>query len=65
MCGSGASIHTMSGGLSPSSKVASLLSRDWGVVLAPSYSRVKMNGNPGILGSSAVAATPAMVLQVR
>ena len=65
MCGSGASRHTASGGLSPSSKVASLSSRDQGVMFAPSSSRVKMLGNPGTLGLGDLAATPAMVSQVR
>ena len=55
----------MSGGLSPSGKVASLSIRDRGVVLALSYSKVKILGKRGTLGSSAVAANPAMVSQVR
>ena len=47
----------MSGDLSPSGKLTSLSSRDQGAVLAPSFSRVKMPGNTGTLGSVAVAAT--------
>ena len=65
MCGSGASIHTTSGGLYPSSKVTSLSSRDWGFVFAPSSSRVKILGNPVTLWSGDLAATPSMVSQVR
>ena len=65
MCGSGAQRHTTSGGLSPSAKVASLFSRNRVVVLAPSSITVKIPGNPGTLGLGVVAATPAMVLQVR
>ena len=65
MCGSEDSRHTTSGGLSPSGKVSSLSSRNREVVFAPFYSRVKMPGNPGTLGSGAVAANPDMVLQVR
>ena len=34
-------------------------------MLAPSSSRVKIPGNPGILGSGAVAASPDRVSQVR
>ena len=49
-------------GLSPSSKVVSLLIRNQGVVLASSLGRVKTPGNPGILELGAVAATPEMVL---
>ena len=41
-----------------------LSSRNRGVVCAPSSRRAKMPGNPGMLGSSYVAATPAMVVQV-
>ena len=51
MCGSGASRHTTSVGLYPSGKVASLSSRDQGVVLAPSSRRVKIPSNPGTMGS--------------
>ena len=65
MCGSGSSRHTTSGGLSPSGKVANLLSRNQGVILAPSSSRVKMPGNPGTLGLGAVTTTSSMVLEVR
>ena len=65
MCGSGALRHTTSGGLYPSVKVASLSSRNWWVVFAPSSRRAKMPRNPGTLGSGTVAYTPAMVLQVR
>ena len=65
MCGSGSSRHSTSGGLSPSGKVASISSRDQGFVLALSYSRVKILGKQGMLGSSDVAATPAMVSQLR
>ena len=61
MCGSGASIYTTSGGLSPSGKVAILSSRDWVVVFAPYYSRVKMPENLGMLGLGAVATTPYVV----
>ena len=64
MCGSGGLRHTTSGGLSPVVKVASLLIRDQGVLLAPSSSSVKTLGNPTMLGSGAGAATPAMVFQV-
>ena len=65
MYGSGALRHTTSGGLSPSSNVASLSSRYRGVVFALSFSRAKIPGNPGTLGSGDVAATLAMFLQVR
>ena len=65
MCGSVSSRHSTSGGLSPSGKVASISSCDQGVVLALSYRRVKILGKRGTLESSAVAATLAMVLQVR
>ena len=65
MCGSGDLRHTTSGGLSPSGKVANLLSRYQGVVLSPSPSKVKIPRNPGTLGSGAVAATLDMVSQVR
>ena len=44
---------------------ASLSSRNWWVVFAPSSRRAKMPRNPGTLGSGTVAYTPAMVLQVR
>ena len=64
MSGSGASRHTTSGGLSPSGKVYSLLSRNRGVVLPLSSSRVKMPGKWGMLGSGALANTLAMVSQV-
>ena len=64
MCGSGASRHTTSGGLSPRGKVASLSSREWGVVCDPSYSRAKMPGNPGTLGLGTVEYTLAMILQM-
>ena len=64
MCGSEALRHTTSGGLYPSVKVASLLSRYPVVVLVLYSRRVKIPGNPGTLGSGAVAATPDMVLQV-
>ena len=62
MCGSGASSNTTSGSLPPSGKVASLLIRNWGVVLVPALKRVEIPGNPGILGLGTVAATPSMVL---
>ena len=65
ICGSGASRHTTSGGLSPSVKVASLSSRNQGVVFAPSSSKVNMPGSLGTLGLGAAAVTPSMVLQVR
>ena len=65
MCGSVSSRHSTSGGLYPSGKGASISSCDQGVVLALSYRRVKILGKRGTLGSSAVAATLAMVLQVR
>ena len=65
MCDSGASSYTTSGGLSLSGKVASLLSRNQGVVFTLSSSRVNMPRNQGTLGSAAVENTPAMVLQVR
>ena len=64
MCGFGALRHTTNGGISPSGKFASLFSRDGGVVLAPSSSRLKMSRNAGTLGLGDVAATLAMVLQV-
>ena len=53
---------TISGGLSPSGKFASLLSRDQGFVFTPSYSRLNMPGNLGMMGSDDVVTTPAMVL---
>ena len=65
MCGSGASRHTTSGGLSLSSKVASLSSSDWGVVLAPYFTRANIPKNPGTLGLGTVAVTPAIVSQLR
>ena len=55
----------MSGGLSPRGKVVGLSRCDWGVVFAPYSRRENVAGNLGTLGSSAVAATPAMFLQVR
>ena len=61
MCGSGASRHTTSGGLSPSGKVVSLSNPTWGVVLASAMRRVKIPRNSGILGLGAVATTLAMV----
>ena len=64
MCGSRASRHTMSGGHSPSGKVASLSSDNRAVMFNPSSIRVKIPGNPGTLGLGAVSATPSMVLQV-
>ena len=64
MCGSGASSYTTSGVLSTSGKVAILLTRNRGVVLAPSSSKVKITRNQGTLGSGAMGATPSMVLQV-
>ena len=64
MCGSGDSRHTTSGGLSPRGKVASLSSRNWGVMLSLSSSRAKIPGKRGALGLVTVAATPDMVLQV-
>ena len=65
MCGSGASRNTTSGGLSPIRKVKSISIYNWGVVLATSSRRVKMSGNPRMLGLGTEAATPAMVLQVQ
>ena len=54
----------MGGGLSSRGKVASLSNRNRGVVFALSSGRLKMPGNPGTLGSGALAATLAMVLKV-
>ena len=61
MCGSGASRHTTSGGLSSSGKVASLSIHNMGVVLDLSYIRVKIPGNPRMLWSDAVSTTLAMI----
>ena len=65
MCGSGASRYTMSGVLSLRGKVASLSSRNQGVVFALYYSRVNMPRNPGTLGLAAEVNNLAMVSQVR
>ena len=55
----------MSGGLYPSGKVASLSSRNQGIVLVPSSIMVNITRNPETLGSVAVSANPEMMLQVR
>ena len=65
MCGSGSLRKTTSGGISISGKVDSLLICNRGFVFALSSSRVNMPGNRGMLWLAAVAATPAMVFQVR
>ena len=65
MCESGAYKKTTSGGLSPRGKVESLSSRAWGFMLDPALMRVKIPRNPGMMGSGAVATTPAMVFLVR
>ena len=64
MCGSGELRQTKSVGLSPNFKVESLSSRAWGFVFALDLRRVKTPGNPAMIGSGAVAATPAMVLLI-
>ena len=56
MCEPEVSRQTTIGGLSPSDKVASLLSRDWGVMCAPALRRVKIPRNPEILRLGAVSA---------
>ena len=65
MCVSGDLRQTTSGGLSPSVKVASLLRRNWGFVMAPTSRRVKIPVKLGMLGAGAVAATSAMVSLVQ
>ena len=65
MCGSGASRHTTINGLSPRVKVAILSSRNHVVVFSLYSMRENISGNPGTLGSGAMAATPVMVLQVQ
>ena len=65
MCVYGALRNTTSGGLSSSGKVASISIRNWGLCSPRLLAGLSMPGGLGTLGSGAVAAIPAMMLQVR